>query len=411
MTTRTSALDRVRSSGSHPTGAQRPLDSIANYEFPVDVCKQLNHLPTPFILYDRARFRRRIRDILDEFDGYLFPAKANPHIDLLREALTLGTGIDVCSTGELDLALAAGATGADINYCSVCMTAELCDRIASLGATVTLNTLDDLKLWLSRTSDRPVSLRVEASSKGTPYGDKFGIAAHEWPEVISLLDQSAGSLAGLHIHTSHEGDGRCFVERLQPLKHALDCIRHLVPSLERINLGGGWPFPYGQVSDESLAATYSMTVRSRLRPHLDSLRFQGRIFVEPGEYVTAPCGYWGGLITGTKQCPDGTTIAYVNTPGVVPSAQLPYPVTLYRHNDTGLAAVTDGARTPTRFVAATNSPFDTIRPTLTMQRPQAGYLAVFGQAGAYLPCLIGYFNGIPTPTEWVVEQVTSTRED
>ncbi|WP_364705198.1 type III PLP-dependent enzyme [Streptomyces ossamyceticus] len=79
----------------------------------------LSRLPTPAYVYDLAEVRRNhhaLRTALPERTGLYYSLKANAHPRVLTELRTQGALPEVCSTGELDAALAAGWPAADILY-------------------------------------------------------------------------------------------------------------------------------------------------------------------------------------------------------------------------------------------------------------------------------------------------------
>ncbi|MEU3255132.1 type III PLP-dependent enzyme [Streptomyces sp. NPDC006997] len=79
----------------------------------------LPHLPTPAYVYDLAEVRRgydALRGALPTGAGLYYSLKANAHPMLLAELRRRGARPEVCSTGELDAALAAGWPAGDVLY-------------------------------------------------------------------------------------------------------------------------------------------------------------------------------------------------------------------------------------------------------------------------------------------------------
>ncbi|MFD0312745.1 type III PLP-dependent enzyme [Streptomyces flavalbus] len=79
----------------------------------------LPHLPTPAYVYDLAEVRRghdALRAALPTGAGLYYSLKANAHPLVLKESRERGARPEVCSTGELDAALAAGWPAADVLY-------------------------------------------------------------------------------------------------------------------------------------------------------------------------------------------------------------------------------------------------------------------------------------------------------
>ncbi len=400
-------MNNPKQLGPHPTGGWISEDEALIFEFHKKLPEWLLDITPPCFIYDLEKFREEIKTILDTFPQYRYPLKCNPHPSLLATVLSLGAGVDVCSVGELEKALMEDAPGHLINYCSVSYTTALIDHLVSIEATVTLNNLDDLQLMLARHPAQTPSLRIEAIDPNTPYGDKFGFSMNQWSHVEKILNQYQTYLSGLHIHTSHSPDINQLTQRLSPLLVALERLKDWVPKMHFLNLGGGWPMLYGAQFHSVTAKDFEKILEKDFLPKAKKLGFKGEVLVEPGEYVTSSMGYWVAEVTGVKKNEINLPIVFANTPGVVPSAEIAYPTALFRKCKAGWERVQNELVT-VKIVAATNSPFDTIRPTVMLPMPQAGDRLVFGQTGAYLPCLMGTFNSIPAPHTYIVHKNTSS---
>src|SRR5215470_9326155 len=74
---------------------------------------------TPFYAYDRAAITERIRHVRSHLPSGMhlhYAMKANPMPDVVRHIVGLVDGLDVASAGELDVALAAGASASAISF-------------------------------------------------------------------------------------------------------------------------------------------------------------------------------------------------------------------------------------------------------------------------------------------------------
>lgn len=385
----------------YPTRLEQPAGEPAQWDFPPSLPALLKYLPRPALLYDMAAFRQRVQGMVRLFPLYRYPLKSNPHPELVAEALALGAGVDVCSEGELEVALSCGARGALLGYCSVALWPDLVDTLAQLEARVTLNAPPDLDMWESRTT-APFGLRIGEGGEGAPYRAKFGFRQAELEAMFRREHSQRLPLRSLHLHTAHSANAADFLARYEPLLMALRRLGAVASAdLEEINLGGGWPVAYDAMQQPLQPVDLADNLRREMIPALASLGFGGTVAVEPGEHVVSDCGYWIADVCSVRQMEDGGVLAVLRTPGVVPSAELDYPVAIYRESG-GWQRVHGRHGPPCTFVAATNSPFDTIRRGKNLPEVRSGDVVVFAQSGAYLPTLLNGFNSIPRPPEYVI---------
>ena len=87
--------------------------------FVEDVCAAeiAQRVGTPAYVYSSAHFSSRYRALVSALAGVnhriFYSVKANSNLSVLRLFRELGAGFDIVSAGELERALAAGATPAD----------------------------------------------------------------------------------------------------------------------------------------------------------------------------------------------------------------------------------------------------------------------------------------------------------
>ncbi|MFD1533056.1 type III PLP-dependent enzyme, partial [Pseudonocardia aurantiaca] len=152
---------------------------------------------TPFLALDPSVAAEQYRSLTAAFPGAgaYFAVKACPQPEVLQTLAALGCGFDVASTGEVELALDAGADPALISYGNpVRGPADAAAAYAAgIGQYVT-DSAEDIDVLAEHAPGSPVLVRLLVSDAGsaTPFAAKFGAARDE---AVRLL--GAVSAAGL----------------------------------------------------------------------------------------------------------------------------------------------------------------------------------------------------------------------
>jgi diaminopimelate decarboxylase len=222
---------------------------------------------TPAHVLDLARVERNYRHLRGAFDAVglrmdvLYSVKTNYMPIVLAQLKALGSGVDVVSGFELDLALRLGFTGPSIVFNGPHKTDVEIERAVEAGATVNLDApheamrINAVARRLGRTV--PVGLRVNPGigihlSADPTYNAQAARAARESKFGLSLADGAAAaaaeligsceqlSLVGLHCH------GGSQITDEAALLSAIDAMLAFGASLRPrhpiriVNIGGGF---------------------------------------------------------------------------------------------------------------------------------------------------------------------------
>ncbi|MGD8195866.1 diaminopimelate decarboxylase [Herbiconiux sp. P18] len=270
---------------------------------------------TPLYVVDEADARSRARGIRDAFSAeaaaagstatVYYAAKALLTIEVARWMAEEGLWIDVCSGGELAVALAAGVDAGRLGLHGNNKSVAEIDRAVGAGIGVIVI---DSAIEIERVAeaaarhDRVQPVRLRVNSGVHAHTHDFLATAHEDQKFGVRLDQAAEYTAairshdslrflGLHCHIGSQifgSDG--FAESAARLLevHAQLLAQGEVPGL---NLGGGFGIAYTSADDptpvaELAAAIVGSVARecARLGIPVPALAF------EPGRSVVGPAG-------------------------------------------------------------------------------------------------------------------------
>lgn len=269
-------------------------------------------LPTPAYVYDLAEVRRNydsLRSALPEGTRLYYSLKANPHPAVLTTLRRRGARPEVCSTGELDAALAAGWPPAEVLYTGPGKRdVEVSDALArgvrlfSVDSPHAINQVDRIageegvvaECILRVNDDRPVPGHgLVMTGVASQFGADVG-----WilAEPGRFADRSHAKVVGLHLYM---GTNLVETEALVgQFRKSLETVRTLATALSAygvrlrmLDLGGGFGAPFARAG--------AAVDLSLLEPALSDLLDQQvpgwrggdpEVVFESGRYLVATAG-------------------------------------------------------------------------------------------------------------------------
>ena len=260
---------------------------------------------TPLFVYSKAAILAALaayqRGLAGREALICYAMKANSSLAILKLLADAGCGFDIVSAGELERALAAGATPSKIVFSGVGKTRAEMRRALEAGvgcfnieSMAELDVLSDVAVACGQTA--PVSIRVNPNvdAKTHPYistglkGNKFGIS-HD--EALAAY-RHAASLPGLRVVGIDCHIGSQITESA-PYLEAMDRVLDLVTQIEaagipihHIDFGGGLGINYD--GDQPPAAD---VLWAKLLAKLDARGYGDRLLmVEPGRSLVGNAG-------------------------------------------------------------------------------------------------------------------------
>ena len=302
---------------------------------------------TPLYVIDEEDARARAVEVREAFDRAFaeigtaakvyYAGKAFLSIEVARWMSEAGLNIDVCSGGELAVALAAGVDPERIGFHG--NNKSLAEIDQAVGAGVGAIVIDSLQ-EISRVAEaadrhgvrQSVRLRVNSGVHAhthaflaTAHEDqKFGIALEQAAEAVALI-RSHGSLAfrGLHCHIGSQifgADG--FAESAARL---LTLHRELLAGgdVPELNLGGGFGIAYTSADDPAPIGELARRIAETVAAGCEELDIPTPVVAfEPGRSIIGTAGLTLYTVGTTKDVPvafqdDGETAVrrYVSVDG------------------------------------------------------------------------------------------------
>ena len=295
-----------------PAGAQRSADSADHGAMTIagcDVRDLARDFATPLVVIDEVDFRTRARNYSTAFAGAIvyYAAKAFLTSTIARWCVEEGLSIDVCTGGELAVALRGGVAGDRLIFHG--NNKSVAELSAALEAGVALFVVDSFEeiarlAQLSTQSGVVTNVLVRVTVGVEAHTHEFIATAHEDQKfgfslssgaaleaVQRVLGLSSLKLAGLHSHIGSQiFDSAGFdvaAHRVVGLASTIgETLNYPIPLL---NIGGGMGIAYvegddplnvGQMADQLRAIIERETTASGLPlPELA---------VEPGRAIVGP---------------------------------------------------------------------------------------------------------------------------
>jgi len=296
---------------------------------------------TPLYVVDEADVRARAAELRDAFDTEFarigttvkvyYAAKAFLSTEVARWMVDAGLGIDVCSGGELAVALAAGVEPARIGFHGNNKSLAEIDQATRIGVgTIIIDSPIEIERVAAAATRhgavQNVRLRVNSGVHAhtheflaTSHEDqKFGVVLEDAPALVAAIRAEPSlNFLGLHCHIGSQifgVDG--FAESASRL---LDLQAQLLAGgpVPELNLGGGFGIAYTSLDDPTpvrrLAAGLADIVAAECERRGIPLPV---IAIEPGRVIVGPAGVTLYEVGTTKPVRVGeNTRLYVSVDG------------------------------------------------------------------------------------------------
>jgi len=366
---------------------------------------------TPLYVYSAATIAGRYRAIDEAFAGYPhaihYALKANSTLAITRLLRGLGSSADANSGGEIDVALRAGFSPAQVVFTGVGKTTDELAHAIDLGVRmINVESAGELERVDTLSRERRVRTKIairinpDVDAKTHPHIstglkiNKFGIAIADVPALCAHARGLAGvEVVGLHAHIGSQ------ITDLDPLARAARSLVALASELaaagtriEHLDLGGGLGVSYDG-SRVPTAQEYAAAV-------LPIVRESGlAIVLEPGRQIVAPAGALLTRVVDVKEA-GGEKLFVVMDTGMT---ELIRPM-LYNSFHRIEPVVERGAAPALcDVVGPLCESSDTLGKDRTLPRPEVGELYAVLDTGAYGSVMASNYNRRLLPAEVMVE--------
>ncbi len=381
-----------------------------------DLDKLVEQYGTPLYLYDGGTIRYQVNRLKELFARY-YPAeamiayagKAYLSYAMAAHLASLGAGVDVVSTGEINIAKQAGFAADVVHLHGNNKTqAELEAALDWEIQSIVVDSLDELsyleqlaqkmgkkaRIWLRITPDLNVNTHphIETSHSDSKFG--LHIQNGEAAEAIRLAKSSASlQLTGLHTHLGSQ------IFEAEPYRQAIQMLYKVAADEgyipEEISPGGGWGVRYTEADAPDDAEPWVKIVSETVQEECNRLGWPlPKIILEPGRWIVARAGVALYRIGTQKTTPSGTHIVAVDG-GLADNPR----VALYQAQYT--ARVVDrAAEKPVqkvRVVGKFCESGDVLIPEIWLPEVKRGEVLAIPAAGAYQLSMSSNYNFAARP--------------
>jgi diaminopimelate decarboxylase len=286
---------------------------------------------TPAFAYDLERIGEQARALRDAFARRRAPFTLRLALKAQRDPAVLAfvrdlgfVGIDACSPGEVDHAIANGWRAEEISYTGTNVSERDLDVLLGRRVHLNVDLLPQLERYGRRAPGTSVGIRVNPRagavwSGGTwdagesPYASarptKFGILEEQLDDALAIAARHDLTLDTVHVHV---GDG-FLTDGLPQFEVVIDRVAAFVRRLldrghrvREVNAGGGLGVPQ-RAEDEPLDVdAYAGVLVDRLA------EFEVTIAAEPGDFLVKECGVLLGEVV-TVDDRDGVRFVGLDT--------------------------------------------------------------------------------------------------
>ena len=232
------------------------------------------------------RFKKHLPSVIP-----FYAIKANPHPEIIKTFIKLGTGFDVASAQEMKLVLDLGATPDKIIFANTIKSAE--DIAFAHKKKVSLMTFDnepELYKIAKYCPGAKVLLRIKAKNVGSTVelSLKFG-ADHD--QAIFLL-KKAKSLGlqplGISFHVGSQcTNAENYLHALHVCSVIFDEANRVGLSLSVVDIGGGFPIRHFDGDSHITFKEIAIEIRRKMRRLFDK---KTKFIAEPGRFFVGPAG-------------------------------------------------------------------------------------------------------------------------
>lgn len=262
---------------------------------------------TSVIVHDFDLMQARLAQLRDAFPPdtlHAIAVKANPVLEVLREVVKNGFGLETASLPETQLALAAGCSPRRIVFDSPAKTHQELAYALRRGFVINANSYAELDRLESLGASGRMGLRCnpavaditrDTATMVAVAGSKFGVPM----EGLTRELQRRPWVNGLHVHVGSQVAG---------LEDLVEAVRRIVAvalqseNIRWIDIGGGLPTRYRDV-DPGLSPHHYVAALRREVPEL----FDYPLITEIGRAVQVGCGW---AVSQVEYVEDGRAVLH-----------------------------------------------------------------------------------------------------
>jgi diaminopimelate decarboxylase len=302
---------------------------------------------TPLFVYDEAHLRARCREAVAAFgEGVAYGSKAFLCLAMAKLVQEEGMRLDVSTSGELHVALAAGVAPQRLVLHGNNKSIDTLRQARELGVSIVADSFDELdRLDVLSCEDGVAKVMIRVTPGVEAHTHEFvrtgqvdskfgfGLASGQAAEAVKRVTASAGTdLVGIHTHIGSQ----IFV--VDSFEKTVDVIAGFVRPLdiEELCMGGGLGVPYVAGEDAPTITEWASGLHNACR----AAGITAHVTAEPGRSIAATAGLTLYRVGTIKEVPGVRT--YVSVDGGM--SDNPRPVLYGSGYEAFLPRETDAAR-------------------------------------------------------------------
>lgn len=364
----------------------------------------------PAYVYDLSVLRERLRSVERHVSRprtrIFFATMANDHPAVLRTVRRNGNGVFVNSPRHLRLALNLGFAPHDVIYAASNMSRGEMVECIGRNVHVVLDSLDQIDAFAGvAAAGASFGVRVNVGSALDRHSlrddpdYRFGLLPDELEQAVATA--AAGRLRIVGVHSYFGTDILDPALLLEGLARLCDAAAAL-PDIEYIDGGGGFGVPDELGAAEFDLAAYGAGAASILDRAERRLGRALSLFLEPGRFVSAPCGWFFARTIGRKQRSDRLFVGLGASVVQLPRMLLHPETARHPWQIVGREQAPPEER-PVWLCGNSTYSRDFLARAACSPAPEPGELVVFHNAGAYSRSMLTDFLGKDRPAEIVLD--------
>lgn len=344
---------------------------------------------SPLFVIDEQRLRRQYQALQSALPGVelFYAVKALPDQEVVKALVNEGAGLDLASSGELQLARIAGVSPRQtLHSHPIKKDSEIRAALRFGTTTFVIDNMAELEKFHGYRNrvGLLIRLRYQSPNAVVDLSGKFGCDHQYALELLQRARQLDIRVKGFSFHVgSQSALPDAHVKAIHATSQLLRQARHLgAHDLNVLDIGGGFPVSYAAAALD--IDTFCKPIREALR----QLPARIRVLAEPGRYLVAPAASAVASVVG-KAVRDGRRWYYLDD-GVYGS----WSGQIFDHANYPIQVFRAGEKQESVLAGPTCDSIDVISSGIQLPPLEIGDLVMGRQMGAYTAATATEFNSL-----------------
>ncbi len=266
---------------------------------------------SPLYVYDAQKISFQYKRLTKSFKKVErlrihYAVKALNNISILQHIKSLGSSLDTVSIQEVQLGLSAGFKASDIIFTPNGVSLEEIEQVAAMGVQINIDNLVILEQFGTKHPKTPVCIRINphvmaGGNTNISVGhidSKFGISIHQMPHLLRIVDNTAMTINGIHMHTGSD------ILDIDVFLYAAEILfenAKQFSNLDFIDFGSGFKVPYKEGDIETDIEELGQKLGERFNAFAKAYPRPLTLAFEPGKFLVSEAGKFLVQVNAVKQ--------------------------------------------------------------------------------------------------------------